>query len=77
MKLSQITKEMKEMNGAVAFGSECNAWQDFVEDCHRQYGMAPWSDLAEDTEVSKQFAEYWQDVANCTSSDYDKKGCNR
>ena len=62
MKLSQITKEMKEMNGAVAFGSECNAWQDFVEDCHRQYGMGPWSDLAEDTEVSQQVSRRTHDT---------------
>ncbi len=74
MNLQQIHDEMSRYNGEAAYGSECNAWQDFVEDAFQNYKTTPWNDTAEDINCDKEFADYWMDVANGKSSDYDSNG---
>ena len=59
----QLLKAMREYNQSVAPGSECVAWQDYVEDCNLQYGDAPWRLTGEIDDAG--FAEYWHDVATC------------
>lgn len=74
MKLYELNETMKAYNSEVAYGSECNAWSDFVADSHDRLGMAPWDDRAEETAVPEDMAEYWVDVTNNASSDYDDSG---
>lgn len=71
MTLDQITIEMKSYNGAVAYGSECNAWQDYHADCHEIIGVGPQDDEADDMIVPEEFADYWLKVARGESADYD------
>ncbi len=70
MTIKQIHDAMHAYNQSVAYGSECNAWQDFVADCHDRVGFGPWSDSASETDAPDDFAEYWLDVANGNSSDF-------
>jgi hypothetical protein len=65
---------MAAYNRQVAPGSECNAWQDFVAECHRNYFIAPWDDLAAITVVDSAFVGYWTVVAEGNSPDYDDAG---
>ena len=71
--IETIHEEMFAYNQSVAYGSECNAWQGFVEDMHSN-GY----DHNENPEqpVSDEFAEYWQAVANGESSDFDAETGN-
>ena len=75
--LDLISDEVRGYNRVVAYGSECNAWQDFVADCYKQYGIAPWDDAAADTKVSDDFADYWIGVASGNSNDYAENGGRR
>jgi hypothetical protein len=68
--LAEINKWMQELNGEYAYGSECNAWQDFVECAYNDYKIAPWDDRASEIEVEEDFANYWIDVSVNESSDY-------
>ena len=70
MTLEQVHDAMKRYNGAVAYGSECNAWQDFVADCYDRLGHAPWADAHWSKPVPTDFAEYWQEVAGGQSDAY-------
>lgn len=81
-KLAEITAAMHNYNNTVAYGSECSAWQDFVEDCHAAVGRAPWAEwqdddgefhAAADLDVSDDFAAYWLAVANGSSADYESE----
>lgn len=74
MKLSELNEQMAEYNGNVAYGSECNAWQDFHEDCHARFFCSPYDPEAEDIDVPADVAEYWEEVADGSSSDYDEEG---
>ncbi len=76
MKLQQIQEEMSRYNGEVAYGSECNAWQDFVEDTFQNYKTTPWHDTAKEIECSKEFGDYWIGVTNGKGDDYDSNGSN-
>ena len=67
-----VVAAMRALNGEYAYGSECNAWQDFVEDCHRETGKHPADVEAEEIDVSDAFGEYWLAVANGQSPDYVK-----
>lgn len=69
--LDAIYTSMKRYNNTVAFGSECNAWQDFVADCFSQLGFAPWADEHWPNEMPEDFAAYWLDVSSSNSRDYD------
>lgn len=66
--LKQIHDAMWRYNQAVAYGSECNAWADFVADCYTQLGVAPWTES--DGAAPSDFVEYWQAVADGKSDDY-------
>ena len=59
--LSEINQAMRDYNGAVAYGSECTAWGDFVADCYDQVGVSPWHDS--EVTVSDDFAAYWLSVS--------------
>jgi len=74
MKLSEIHDKMHDYNNKVAYGSECNAWGDFVNDSYEQYGVGPWDDRADQIIVSRRFADYWLDVSRMGNADYDKMG---
>ena len=74
MYLSELNELMEVYNGKVAYGSECRAWGDFVADCHKRMGMAPWDDRAVDTEVPEDMVNYWTDVATDYNGDYDEHG---
>jgi len=65
---------MKEYNRAVAYGSECNAWQNFADDACSRYGITPWDDDAQDIEADPEFVEYWLAVINGTNGDYNADG---
>jgi hypothetical protein len=71
MTLDELTDAMREYNRLVAPGSECTAWQDYVQDIWTIYGVSPWADGAESFHVSSQTARYWGDVARCESDDYE------
>lgn len=73
MKLEDIYIAMNRYNGHVAYGSECNAWHDFVEDCYKTLGHAPWNDEHWNDEVSECFGPYWLEVANGESPYYDSE----
>lgn len=67
---------MKAYNSRVAYGSECQAWQEFVADTYRVIGMAPWDDRNADPEtaVPRNFLRFWGDVAegkDCSTYDWD------
>lgn len=72
--LKSVHDEMLRFNAYAAPGSECNAWQDFVADSFKEYGVGPWSDAAHDIEVSRAFAVYWTDVALGVAGPYDENG---
>lgn len=77
-KLQTITAAMQSYNRSVAYGSECNAWQDFHADCHAQLGHGPTDEwfadddfhAAGDLDVSDDFAAYWLAVAEGRSEAY-------
>lgn len=69
-KLSQICAQMNAYNNSVAYGSECNAWGDFYNDCYSQYGIGPQDDKAHELDVSGDFETYWIDVTKGENSDY-------
>ncbi len=67
---------METYNNRVAYGSECHAWQDFVNDAYQIIGMAPWDDRNADPETSvpDNFLRFWGDVADgrdCSTYDCD------
>lgn len=68
--LAELNNWMKEYNGECAPGSECNAWQDFVQSAYEDYKVAPWSDEALEITVDDDFADYWIDVSSGDASDY-------
>lgn len=67
--LGEIAELMRDHNRAVAPGSECTSWGDFVNDCYASLGCGPWDGYAE-TAVTTEFAEYWSEVAAGASPDY-------
>lgn len=67
--LIDLHQAMHKYSQAVMYGSECNAWQDFVRNCYEQLGHAPWRD--DGGLVPQEFGEYWSAVANGASPDYD------
>ena len=69
--LETIHKTMKRYNNAAAYGSECNAWQDFVADCYDRFGFAPWADAHWDDVMPEDFSAYWTSVAAGECPDYD------
>ncbi len=78
-KIADITDAMMRYNGSVAYGSECNAWQDYVDDCRRVSGKMPWDEWQNadgefvangDTDAPDDFAVYWLAVADGKSTDY-------
>ena len=71
MTAGDLTDRMREYNRTVAPGSECAAWQDYVEDYISEHDETPWSDP--DREVDRLFADYWVDVANGCSDEYHKE----
>uniref|UniRef100_A0A6M3KZ10 Uncharacterized protein n=1 Tax=viral metagenome TaxID=1070528 RepID=A0A6M3KZ10_9ZZZZ len=72
--LHELHRMMREYNGRVAYGSECQAWGDFVASCYDEIGMAPWDDRGDTTDVPTEMVAYWTDVANGENSDYDLDG---
>lgn len=68
--LHEIHDLMAAYNGQVAYGSECNAWGDFVENSYAEYKVGPWSDASHDMQVSEEFAEFWSAVAKGESDQY-------
>jgi hypothetical protein len=68
--LKTINDEMWSYNQAIAYGSECNAWGDFVADSFDQCGVAPWADETGTIETSPDFAQFWLAVAAGQSPDY-------
>ena len=68
--LADLNTLMKEYNGEHACGSECAAWQDFVENAMNDYKVTPWGDKALEVLVDDDFADYWIDVSNNESKDY-------
>lgn len=64
MNLAYIHSRMVAVNKAVAYGSECEEWGDFVADCFDRFGIGPWDDEAVDVTVPEEFAVYWLDVAD-------------
>ena len=72
MTLKAIHDAMKTFNREAVPGSECSAWGDFVADVRARLGVMPW-DEAEIT-VPGDMADYWLDVANGNSCDYDSMG---
>lgn len=68
--LKQMHDAMFSHNQHVAYGSECNAWQDFVNDSYTSLGKAPWADEIGDIEVTDEFANYWSAVAAGSSANY-------
>jgi hypothetical protein len=72
-RLSYLTRRMHEFNAHVAPGSECNAWQDYVEHVHGYFGVMPWDgpDLIVDDDT---LWGYWMSVANGVSGEYDARG---
>jgi hypothetical protein len=62
---------MHRYSSQVAYGSECSAWQDFVADCYKVLGFAPWDDAHWGDAVEIGFANYWLCVARGESTDYD------
>lgn len=72
-RLEYLTERMHEFNRSVAPGTECEAWQDFVNDCMEVLGTMPWDDP--DLAVTdSNFWGYWIDVANGVASDYNEDG---
>jgi len=71
MKLHELNAIMNAYDNTVAYGSECNAWQDFVADCFDMLGTAPFSDANRNDPVPDEMEEYWTDVADGCSDDYD------
>lgn len=69
MTLQDLTDFMRRYNRFAAPGSECNAWQDYVQDCYTIYLVPPWHE--EELEVSEPFAEHWLRVAAGQHEDYD------
>lgn len=74
MTVGELTRRMREYNRRVAPGSECTVWQDYVEDMTGLYGLPPWDDELEDWVVDDNVRDYWVDVANDVSPDYDGDG---
>ena len=66
--LEYLTERMREYNRQVAPGSECSAWQDYLADCVAIHKELPWD--VPDLDASTM-ADYWIDVANGVSDDYD------
>lgn len=60
-KLETITRVVRRCAQYAAPGSESVMWQDYVEDCRRVLGCAPWSEPS--LEVPEDFAAYWQERA--------------
>lgn len=67
---------MAEYNGDVAYGSECPAYQDFVNASCEEFKITPFNDRAMDVEFTDddKFLTYWQSVALGNCSDYDDTG---
>lgn len=71
MTYEDITAAVKAYNASVAYGSECNAWQDYVADVFQRTGDTPWSEEISEDEADDDFAAYWLAVASGESDDYD------
>lgn len=56
MTLKELTNLMRDH--LVAPGSECGDWQDYVEDCVREYGLTPWDAAADVTVPSVEFVAH-------------------
>jgi hypothetical protein len=72
MTLEEITDQMHHYNNSVAYGSESEAWVDYVEDCYASTGFYPWEE-PELTPID-EFVAYWIEVASGESSDYTDSG---
>lgn len=64
MTLADLTAEMEDHKGHCAQGSECTAWQEYIECCCRAMDCLPWSDTYADAAVPTAFADHWLAVAN-------------
>ena len=69
--LKEIHDAMWRYNQTVAYGSECNAWGEFVAASYRELGRAPWDDAHGGDDVPKDFAEYWAEVAEGKNEQFD------
>jgi uncharacterized protein YqiB (DUF1249 family) len=56
-------------------GGRCVAWRDFLRHCKRQFGESPRS-IPDGTKITRQFADYWLQVAAGNSPDYDAETGN-
>lgn len=77
MTLRELTEEMRTYNRIVAYGSECSAWQDFVDDCCLVVGCSPWDDDRQSDCVDSYFADYWLAVASGENIDYEAQTGDR
>jgi hypothetical protein len=68
MTAEELTERMRDYNRHVAPGSECAAWQDYIEDFIHEHGETPWKEPS--AELEGGFADYWVDVANGCSDEY-------
>jgi hypothetical protein len=68
--LRALTRMMERYNRAVAPGSNCAAWQLFIEACRYDLHRLPWSESAE-LVAPEGFAQYWTHVALGESLDFD------
>jgi hypothetical protein len=57
--LAEITEAMRGRERIVAPGGESMAWEQYCLDARRKYGVMPYSDSANGTEVADRFAAEW------------------
>lgn len=70
MTLTELTMHMRSFNRCAAPGSECNAWQDYLQDMKVIYGVNVMHDTDDEIDVSEETETYWTDVASGLSGDY-------
>lgn len=66
---AELTEAMREYNAQATPGSECAAWQDYVETAH-PCGNVPWDGEITGDQVPHDVADYWLAVASGESSHY-------
>lgn len=69
--IATVTEAMRAYNREVAPGSECNAWQDYIDDCVERYDATPWVIAECKRVIEEDFADYWMEVACRRSPAYD------
>ena len=74
MKLKEINEALVFFNREVSPGSECEAWGDFVAECYKNFGIAPWDDGADAVEVPLDMSAYWLSITRFENDDYNHFG---